>query len=77
MENLKEISIKDIENIKIGNAENKKAGTGATVGKIHGADGCMKSGIGSYAVQIGKISCQCNKIYQFFELIIDIIIKNG
>lgn len=27
----KEISIKDIENIKIGNAENKEAGTGCTV----------------------------------------------
>ncbi|MDD6811085.1 MAG: hypothetical protein PUD93_04355 [Lachnospiraceae bacterium] len=31
MENLKEISIKEIENIKIGNAENKEAGTGCTV----------------------------------------------
>ena len=29
--NMKEISIKDIENIKIGNAENKKAATGCTV----------------------------------------------
>lgn len=28
---MKEISIKDIENIKIGNAENKKAATGCTV----------------------------------------------
>lgn len=57
MGNLKEISIKDIENIKIGNAENKEAGTGtgATVGKLYGADGCMKSGIGSYAVQIGDL----------------------
>jgi L-aminopeptidase/D-esterase-like protein len=31
------------------------AGTGATVGKLHGAEGCMKSGIGSYAVQIGEL----------------------
>jgi L-aminopeptidase/D-esterase-like protein len=31
------------------------AGTGATVGKLHGIDGCMKSGIGSYAVQIGEL----------------------
>ena len=31
------------------------AGTGATVGKLHGADDCMKSGIGSYAVQIGEL----------------------
>lgn len=31
------------------------AGTGATVGKLRGMDGCMKSGIGSYAVQIGEL----------------------
>jgi L-aminopeptidase/D-esterase-like protein len=31
------------------------AGTGATVGKLYGADSCMKSGIGSYAVQIGEL----------------------
>ncbi len=34
---------------------NVGAGTGATVGKLHGADDCMKSGIGSYAVQIGEL----------------------
>ncbi|MCI7795608.1 MAG: P1 family peptidase [Lachnospiraceae bacterium] len=34
---------------------NAGAGTGATVGKLHGKDGCMKSGIGSYAVQIGEL----------------------
>ena len=31
------------------------AGTGATVGKLLGMDYCMKSGIGSYAVQIGDL----------------------
>lgn len=31
------------------------AGTGATVGKLKGMDYCMKSGIGSYAVQIGEL----------------------
>lgn len=31
------------------------AGTGATVGKLLGAAHCMKSGIGSYAVQIGQL----------------------
>ena len=31
------------------------AGTGATVGKLLGMDHCMKSGIGSYAVQVGKL----------------------
>jgi L-aminopeptidase/D-esterase-like protein len=31
------------------------AGTGATVGKTYGMDYCMKSGIGSYAVQIGEL----------------------
>ena len=34
---------------------NVGAGTGATVGKLHGADDCMKSGIGSYAVLIGEL----------------------
>lgn len=31
------------------------AGCGATVGKLYGKDFCMKSGIGSYAVQIGEL----------------------
>ena len=31
------------------------AGTGATVGKFKGMDFCMKSGIGSYAVQLGDL----------------------
>lgn len=31
------------------------AGTGATVGKLLGMDGCMKSGIGSYAVQLDEL----------------------
>ena len=31
------------------------AGTGATVGKLCGMDYCMKSGIGSYAVQVGDL----------------------
>ena len=31
------------------------AGTGATVGKIRGMERCMKSGIGSYAVQLGAL----------------------
>ncbi len=31
------------------------AGCGATVGKIAGMDTCMKSGIGSYAVQLGDL----------------------
>ena len=30
-------------------------GTGATVGKLNGMEHCMKSGIGSYAVQIGEL----------------------
>ena len=34
---------------------NYGAGCGATVGKICGMDFCMKSGIGSYAVQIGDL----------------------
>ena len=34
---------------------NYGAGCGATVGKIGGMETCMKSGIGSYAVQIGPL----------------------
>ncbi len=34
---------------------NYGAGCGATVGKIMGMDFCMKSGIGSYAIQIGEL----------------------
>ena len=34
---------------------NHGAGCGATVGKFAGMDHCMKSGIGSYAVQIGEL----------------------
>ena len=34
---------------------NYGAGCGATVGKFSGMDHCMKSGIGSYAVQIGEL----------------------
>ena len=34
---------------------NYGAGTGATVGKCRGQEFCMKSGIGSYAVQIGAL----------------------
>ncbi len=34
---------------------NYGAGCGATIGKLHGIDGCMKSGVGSYAVQIGEL----------------------
>lgn len=34
---------------------NYGAGCGATVGKWNGMDTCMKSGIGSYAVQIGDL----------------------
>ena len=34
---------------------NYGAGCGATVGKIGGMDTCMKTGIGSYALQIGEL----------------------
>ena len=44
-------------NAETGNyrAGNHAAGTGATVGKLLGMDHCMKSGIGSYAVQVGDL----------------------
>ncbi len=31
------------------------AGTGATVGKLYGMERCMKSGIGSFALQVGEV----------------------
>ena len=34
---------------------NVGAGCGCTVGKYHGPANCMKSGIGTYAVQLGEI----------------------
>ncbi|MCR5097340.1 MAG: P1 family peptidase [Lachnospiraceae bacterium] len=34
---------------------NYGAGCGATVGKITGMDNCMKTGIGSYAVEVGEL----------------------
>ncbi len=34
-------------------------GCGATVGKIKGMDYCMKSGIGSYAIQVGDLKVGC------------------
>ena len=44
-------------NAEAGNYRNGSygAGTGATVGKLLGMDHCMKSGIGSYAVQVGPL----------------------
>lgn len=45
------------QNAEIGNYRdgNYGAGTGATVGKLMDMEHCMKSGIGSYAVQIGDL----------------------
>lgn len=45
------------QNAEAGNYRdgNFGAGTGATVGKRFGMDHCMKSGIGSYAVQVGEL----------------------
>lgn len=44
-------------NAEMGNYRdgNHGAGTGATVGKLLGMEHCMKSGIGSYAVQVGNL----------------------
>ena len=42
----------DAPNYKDGNSG---AGCGATVGKIGGMETCMKTGIGSYAIQIGEL----------------------
>jgi L-aminopeptidase/D-esterase-like protein len=44
----------DAENSR-SDSGNIGAGTGATVGKFHGSDRMMKSGLGCYAVQIGDL----------------------
>ena len=48
---------KACENAYLNNYQdgNFGAGTGATVGKFRGMDFCMKSGIGSYTLQIGEL----------------------
>lgn len=46
------IALKEGGNYKDGNFG---AGCGATVGKWKGMDSCMKTGIGSYAVQLGEL----------------------
>lgn len=45
------------ENAEAGNYRDGSfgAGTGASVGKLMGMEHCMKSGIGSYAVQVGEL----------------------
>lgn len=51
---------------------NVGAGMGATVGKIHGADSSMKSGLGCYAVQAGMLQVGAivvvNAIGDVFEM---------
>jgi len=44
----------DGEEVREGNAG---AGTGATVGKLRGVQGIMKSGLGVYAAQLGEVQC--------------------
>ncbi len=52
-----EMAYEACENAESGNYRdgNFGAGCGATVGKLLGMDFCMKSGIGSYAVQTGEL----------------------
>lgn len=50
---------------------NYGAGTGATVGKIMGMDHCMKSGIGSYAVQAGELQIGAVVVVNAFGDIFD------
>ncbi len=53
----KEMGYEACKNADRGNYRdgNYGAGTGATVGKWKGMDFCMKSGIGSYAVELGEL----------------------
>ena len=53
----KEMGYAACVNSKVGNYRDGSvgAGVGATVGKLYGMDYCMKSGIGSYAVQTGEL----------------------
>ena len=46
-------------------------GTGATVGKFFGLDRCMKSGVGSYAVQIGDLKIGALVVVNAFGDIFD------
>ena len=48
------------------------AGCGATVGKLRGIDYCMKTGIGSYAVQIGEFKIGAVVVLNAFGDIYDI-----
>ena len=50
---------------------NYGAGTGATVGKIMGMDHCMKTGIGSYAVQAGELQIGAVVVVNAFGDIFD------
>lgn len=50
---------------------NYGAGTGATVGKIMGMDTCMKTGIGSYAVQAGELQVGAVVVLNAFGDIFD------
>ena len=51
---------------------NVGAGTGATVGKMHGSGYCMKSGLGTFAVQVGMLQVGAvvvvNAIGDVFEM---------
>lgn len=51
---------------------NVGAGMGATVGKMHGSDYCMKSGLGTFAVQVGRLQVGAvvvvNAIGDVFEM---------
>lgn len=53
----KEMGYEACKNAELGNYRdgNYGAGTGATVGKWNGMESCMKSGIGSYAVELGEL----------------------
>ena len=53
---MQEIKITQLPGFRLGNAQDADAGTGASVGKFRGMEQAMKTGIGSYAVQLGALT---------------------
>lgn len=69
----KAMAVKACENAELNNPQSGcvGVGTGATVGKILGADRCMKSGLGMAAVQLGELKLGAVVVLNAFGDIFD------
>lgn len=69
----KAMAVKACENAELNNPQSGcvGGGTGATVGKILGADRCMKSGLGMAAVQLGELKLGAVVVLNAFGDIFD------